>query len=281
MGLHPHPHPCCWKAHLVFATCPCGWPIFWLPVSHTSTSAASGETSSAGELCLGRTCRFLWVQATKPSPCCRAGALLSVPPSWALRVHFSTPILYRLLQQLFPSLPALHFPPSYFDLLQVQGVAKAALNRQLGAGHTAAAGRGGSVQVGPPPGATTAAGTFGVSAETGAAPWLRSGTGLKRRRGLGSTKRCTGSFAHTTGTKPLAGAILGLGRDNFGFPSGRAGAAGGLRSAPPPLFPGRCRGSSHRAAAAPPRPPLSVAFSAQEEALGASPGCFPRTWLPG
>lgn len=82
LGLHPH--PCCWKAHLVFAVCPCGWPIFWLPMSHTSTSAASGETSSAGEPCLGRTCRFLWVQATRPSPCCRAGALLSVPPSWAL-----------------------------------------------------------------------------------------------------------------------------------------------------------------------------------------------------
>lgn len=77
------------------------------------------------------------------------------------------------------------------------------------------------------------------------------GTGLKRRRGLGSTRRCTAGCAHTTGTKPLAGAVVGLGGDNFGFPSGRAGAAGELRPGPRPLFPGRCRGSSRRAAALP------------------------------
>lgn len=77
------------------------------------------------------------------------------------------------------------------------------------------------------------------------------GTGLKRRRGLGSTGRCTAGCAHTTGTKPLAGAVLGLGGDNFGFPSDHAGAAGELRPGPRPLFPGRCRGSSRRAAALP------------------------------
>lgn len=53
--LHPQPHPCCWKAHRVFAICPCGWPIFWLPVLHTLTSLQHQERRA---LCLQGSCAW-------------------------------------------------------------------------------------------------------------------------------------------------------------------------------------------------------------------------------